>query len=219
MPIIFRNLPIGESEKIEEALDRILSCQFSNLPEEFFISEMFWWFPHYSTRSYVSCLKDGNVTQSTLDICREHLHGICASESFGDNSWLQFCRALIELYRHRSELDRQAHENFVSQLYVDYLFQDKLLRRAQAYNECVNNVFARISPCIEQLKNECHKRNVRVVKTIRLGLNIINRVRKRQRADDFKIIHLFRDPRAMIHSRRVWLKDLATELKVTCARL
>lgn len=56
-----------------------------------------------------------------------------------------------------------------------------------------------------------------MVKSIRLSVDVISRVTAS--VPDLKVVHLVRDPRAMLHSRSTWVSPTNREVKATCARL
>ena len=57
------------------------------------------------------------------------------------------------------------------------------------------------SDCLPVVTNECMKSPVRVIKSVRLSLDIVRPFLQRDSA--LKLIHLFRDPRGIIYSRLV----------------
>ena len=57
------------------------------------------------------------------------------------------------------------------------------------------------SDCLPVVTNECMKSPVHVIKSVRLSLDIVRPLLKRDHA--LKLIHLFRDPRGIIYSRLV----------------
>ncbi|KAH3836631.1 carbohydrate sulfotransferase 1-like isoform X2 [Dreissena polymorpha] len=69
----------------------------------------------------------------------------------------------------------------------------------QVYRECTSKFLGK-SRCLRELEDICTKKPVRTVKLLRLTLGAIAPLLE---ADPrLKIIHLFRDPRAIIHSRK-----------------
>ena len=57
------------------------------------------------------------------------------------------------------------------------------------------------SDCLPVVTNDCKKSPVRVIKSVRLSLDIVRPLLQRDPA--LKLIHLFRDPRGIIYSRLV----------------
>lgn len=74
------------------------------------------------------------------------------------------------------------------------------------------------------MEDECKRARVRLVKTIRLDLDLVNKAvnslhGQGQEDSKVKLVHIVRDPRAMLHSRQKWVQITATEVRATCARL
>lgn len=92
-----------------------------------------------------------------------------------------------------------------------------LRRYLTRYTNCLSAVWARMSHCTPLLEQECNAATTRVIKTIRLDLDTVDRIVDRN--PDVKVIHLVRDPRAMLNSRRKWVPVSRLEIAATCARM
>ena len=193
-------------------LDNMLSCRFSLLPPEFFLSEMYAWFPHDSTVQYARCLERKNVK---LNNCFSHVKDYCDQSVFLDNSHAEFCYSAMRLFR-----KRRATINVKSGNNTKKIDQSDVFRKFLLYDECITDAMKLISHCLPQLEQNCLAANLRVVKTIRLDVNTIHKAQtKVQRNGDegFKVVHLVRDPRAMLNSRRNLVSS--NDWSTTCARM
>ena len=85
------------------------------------------------------------------------------------------------------------------------------------YTDCVTKAWNHMNHCVPLLEQECKAAQIRVIKTIRLSLDFIDKVVERN--PDIKVIHLVRDPRAMLNSRRKWVFPTKQEILATCARM
>ena len=68
------------------------------------------------------------------------------------------------------------------------------------YNECVTQLKPHITACVHHLQKPCSDRKVVAMKTVRLTMNTAGILLRALPA--LKIIHLYRDPRGVVNSRR-----------------
>ncbi|XP_036366161.1 carbohydrate sulfotransferase 4-like isoform X2 [Octopus sinensis] len=98
-------------------------------------------------------------------------------------------------------------------------FVETLLDRAvsgckicKKFNQCLkkNNSVPMVNKCLPQLQNVCNSANVRIAKVIRLDMNLVPELL--QSDSNLYVVHLIRDPRAILRSRsKVGLKILEGE--------
>ena len=217
--VLFRILPPNERDMVATSLNKMLSCQLSSLPPQFFLSEMLWWYPHHSTKSYTACLARTNVTAKTLRQCRAPIKNMCPQEIYRYNEWWPMCHSMVKFSQNFQQLQAASQLDFLPKASISNLYKNELLNKMLTYQNCLQNVRSKINHCIQQLELTCQSAKVRVVKTIRLGMDIINQVKTMSKQQNFKVIHLLRDPRAMLHSRRLWIKALQSDLKTLCVRM
>ena len=68
------------------------------------------------------------------------------------------------------------------------------------YKQCMDNQRTRVmTNCISSIKSICQEKKIRVVKTVRLEADTIEELK--QKHPGLKIIHMIRDPRAVVLSR------------------
>ena len=213
----YRNLPSNERETSADILNSLFSCQFSSLPAHFFLSDMFWWYPHVATSDYLMCLQNANVSQNTVDFCRKPIKSVCLPQIFLYEEWWRFCHSLFRLLRSSNKLYTMAKLDSLPHVLVNKLFTNDLFDAVQTHIICINKAMTSIRHCIPKLEATCRSADVRVIKTIRLELDTIESVRSK--VGNLKIIHLVRDPRAMLNSRRTWISVLRADLKTACVRL
>lgn len=76
---------------------------------------------------------------------------------------------------------------------------DELEKTALAYGTCIAHQKIRMKPCAAILKATCLNSTFTVTKTVRVSMESVDTLM--QRVPNLKVIHLFRDPRAVAKSR------------------
>ena len=104
---------------------------------------------------------------------------ICFSKRFGEDYTVSdMCRRV---------LDGQATAD------------QKLNRRVLQYNTCAARMKDGIQWCLKESSTNCTKHDTRAVKTVRLTMRHVERLL--EELPDLKVVHVLRDPRAVINSR------------------
>ena len=177
----------------------MLSCNFQTLPPEFFLSVFHHRYP--PSASYLQCLTEAGITPTSLSDCFSSLNYMCSSRIFLSSEMASHCyRAKQEAYA--------ANTDGGSSITI---------WKMKLYSTCVSGLWMKMSHCAPILQQECQTAKVRIVKTIRHSLDIIDKVN--ELVPDLKVLHLVRDPRAMLHSRQQWVRTTSREIMATCARL
>ncbi|XP_021353773.1 carbohydrate sulfotransferase 4-like [Mizuhopecten yessoensis] len=85
-------------------------------------------------------------------------------------------------------------------------------------NTRLSSMMERKSQCLSFLESRCRNSTVRVIKTIRMSLHLCKDLSKT--IENMKILHLVRDPRASVYSRRNLGLDFSNSLvKILCNRM
>lgn len=219
MTFVYRQLPGNEAEMLVGMTADMLNCRFSALPPEFFFSIFLYRFPPSLSSSYVSCLEAANVSRFAHQACIPPRNYICTSRAFLTSEMAQFCYGSKQAATSGTPDNAAAGSGGFAGLTVHLPPVTKSLvrQRMKQYADCVTSLYQRIEHCIPILTSECQAAKVRVVKTIRHTLDIIDKVV--DRVPDAKVVHLVRDPRAMLASRQKWVRTNNKEVAATCARL
>ncbi len=192
-------------------VDDMMECRFEKLPPEFFVSIFLFRYPPTSSSSspYLQCLQSVNVTLRSHQACFPPKNYFCTARSFLSDDLAQMCFVAKQ----------QQGGNFVNS-------QKGLMRspssglvqsRMKAYKDCMDNLWNKMSHCVDLLKQECLASKVRIIKTIRHSTDIIDKIINL--IPNLKAIHLVRDPRAMLHSRQKWVRTTNKEIAATCSRM
>ena len=135
--------------------------------------------------SFIQCLKSEdlrlnalNQTTSLMRGCKGILSKYCAN-SKGYEAWL-LCKELLS-------------KNNTS------VTPSEMSIALQKYHTCVSHQKSVFDKCIPVLSDECINSKIRAAKVIRLPMeNVLHLLEK---DPSIRIIHLLRDPRAVVHSR------------------
>lgn len=186
-------------------MDAILSCDLASLPPEFFMSIFMLQHATHPSRTFHNCLTVANITIMTHLSCFTPVqqHTPCRPSCFTVDSYAQACY--------------DAKHHAADDVTGKTRGKTPLVTAMEQYVQCVDEIWQRIKHCTPLLDRECRSAKVRVVKTIRLDLDLVDKVVERQ--PNIKVIHLVRDPRAMLHSRRHWVKPSTSEMTSLCARM
>jgi hypothetical protein len=149
---------------------------------------------------YVECLEKGGVNMTlgydSLGGCQEHLKDVCASTF--STQWqdtLDQCRSVM--YADGTWMDSVRPDVWVKHLGTGFAdARDNF----QQYFDCLANFETLARECAAtHLDQECKSKNVRVVKTVRAPMDLSEVFLKDY--SNFKVVHLFRDPRGVTLSR------------------
>lgn len=214
-------------------LAEMTSCRFSRLPHEFFLNRFLWEYPTSPLPSpYLQCAKLANVTKVTLKNCLKHtidvsrlitvLKSIDTKFQIHITHFVlfaittQLCPSDIYMNSDAARVCYTAKQAAVNNQSV-YGAAAYVRRHVTAYSQCVDDVWKRLAHCTSLLESECRAAKTVLIKNIRLDLDLIDMVVERD--PRVKVVHLVRDPRAMMHSRQKWVPVTKEEVLATCARL
>lgn len=160
----------------------MFECRFEQIPDQFFFSDFFWHLDHTpSSSEYKACMYDAGFTINSWLRCRNILSGICPSIIFTSSEDAFPCYAAMQASVNDSSDNSSCLHPFV------------------LYQQCVQDIVARTKHCRQTLKRKCLNSQLRVIKTIRLDMETVELALKRY--SNLKVVHLLRNPAAMLHSR------------------
>lgn len=172
-------LPEIEALSVADYINDLLSCKIKTLPTELFLSKfhlMFWNFQDSAT-PFLKCLK-ANSTRTVLTECRKHLEHECPFR-LGEEEKMNKCMNRLWLQR-----------------------QTTLASSSDAFGEywqCITEAEKKIRFCADVMEQVCKAKKVRATKTVRGTME--SAALALSRDPNFRIIHLIRDPRAVVLSR------------------
>ena len=150
---------------------------------------------------HVKCTKSKLHSVSPIDKCRLLLNNYCP-DRFGTNlARTEAC------YKQLNEKSSNVNKNIL------------------LYKKCISDQRTLLSPCVNKLKAKCLQKNIRAVKTVRLRMMHVKVLLEKM--PRLKIIHVLRDPRAVVNSRMAGKsfaslyghKNRAKEAKLFCYQM
>ena len=126
-------------------------------------------------RTHGHCTRFMTKTYYPITRCRNILSNVCSAR-FNSNS-----RKDTKCY---TNLHQNATERTLS---------------FTIYKRCLDSQMELLKPCVQQLEQHCKSKQIRAVKTVRLRMVHVEELLKRD--PDLKVIHVLRDPRAVVRSR------------------
>ena len=186
MCIAYRILPEKENHQLTNFLLAMFDCDFEKLPEQFFTSMFFWGHYRHSVAPYVTCMRNRGVNYQEWRKCFLIIREVCPSTIYFSSQRAALCYAAMQV----ANIYNFTAEPLTNQFITPFV----------KYKTCITMMTDKVRPCIQLLRNSCLQAPVRAIKTIRLSMDIILDA-MRQRSD-IKVVHLTRDPRAMVSSRK-----------------
>ena len=184
-------------------MESIYNCQFSKLPFQLLMHRFLNYFKGFMPDMvrYGKCCKAKNpILFGRLDECNKHIRPFCRTR-FGENVHNQrTCSKILynngawysdkEHTRHLIETNHEFPEEKINQFTEGFV----------KYFECLEGYSDIVLPCaIKNLDTPCLKYPIRAVKTVRAFADIDAALM--QKYDNFRYIHLLRDPRGTAKSR------------------
>lgn len=177
-----RHLVVEEITHVSNFLKSLLLCDMDNLPTETLVHKFYSKFQseHISISKYVKCKKPSRMNISN---CAELSPTTICGKRFGQKSEeeLQDCRKALADPQYRNK-----HTN--KSIFNKYRTCNSELR------EFIDKT------CVASLKSFCSKRNLRAVKLVRGTMDSMESLL--ESLPNLRIIHLVRDPRAVVLSRK-----------------
>lgn len=167
----FRDIPLWERQRVANAIHSLLHCEFDQVPLEMLISQFFRQFYEYQI----------NVQDFTRCL---HDNKIEASSCHKASHLRAHCDKRFNLSPAKTKRC------------ANMTLESKLVKK---YKQCVLKTYERAQPCLRHLQERCERASVRGIKTVRATMSEVELLL--QQDPDLKVLHLFRDPRAVLLSR------------------
>ena len=181
--LLYRTPPQDEQDAVVDYLNKVYRCDLASLPRPAFLHE----FAFGDDMMASSAEKYRNCSRYIVNNskCRRQIGRVCG-RSFMDIRFLQtmkMCKRVL--------------------WFNDYGSLGVYTRRGtnfKKYDVCVRNESGLVMKCVPELENSCRTSHIRAVKTVRATMDEVEPLLK---ADpNFRLIHLYRDPRAVYRSRQ-----------------
>lgn len=190
----------------------MIGCSFSHMTKEYVLNPFYWFRSFYpGVKPFVWCAKQHGVTSAVVSQCYRNLERVCPL-NFNDINMTSCFLSLHEAKTNRtiaasSSVSDRNHGNNASSAFETYV-------------RCIDELHTQVSPCVHHLEYSCKMAATRAVKAIRLDLTFVREL-LRTSSLNIKVIHLVRDPRGMLLSRKVTQKRplTAEHALKTCVRL
>ena len=172
-----RMIPQYEHEVMSDAIYSLLHCDINSLPTEQ-LTHTFWKKFSLSTgklKHYHRCLSQRN---STVTNCADVINTTCP-------------------HRFGFDMDKtlECHRHFVGTVPSSSSINGVIER----YRRCLDDERIKAYPCMGTMTRQCRHSHVRSTKTVRLTMDGVQHLLARDKT--IKVIHLIRDPRAVVLSR------------------
>jgi hypothetical protein len=194
-----RIVPEAEVRAVADFLDHFLSCDIEWLPTEA-LTHNFWRIHHKhftNLKDYVGCITARNLTYPT---CKAENPSTCG-ERFGkvDDEENSICRQL--LWDERYDKSVGSVEQHIARRTA---IPDSVRDSYGIYMRCLNRLRQSVDTfCTPILRQVCSGSRLRVVKATRATMRSVALMLQRRPATDrnLRVIHSYRDPRAVAVSR------------------
>ncbi len=188
-------------------LKQLLSCSVESLPTETLIHKYWFQFAgdHISLKNYITCLRTNRIHQRN---CSMYTPKYCGNR-FGEFSQERMDECNQRLWNASysdRRLDGSVHKNFTE------------------YKTCMDRLRSiTLERCIHLFREVCQRSRLRSAKTVRGTMASMEYLL--DSVPNFRVIHLIRDPRAVVLSRRQFdnsargrysMGDLVKEAKLYC---
>lgn len=201
-----RQIPPWEVRAISKNLEDILQCRVSELPTETLVHVFWHMFVHFehSLIPFIDCLKRPYVWPRAQ--CFPYIFHECPRRFLTNMEKQEKCfNILWDPEANSPRKNIQEPEAFKN------------------YSTCMQIVREKAKPCEQMLGEFCKKADFRATKTVRATMDVVETLLERN--PNLRVIHLIRDPRAVMVSRSEFYDtgrsmyaqgDIAKEAKVFC---
>ncbi|CAH1773183.1 unnamed protein product [Owenia fusiformis] len=175
-----RNIPAYEEKFVAEKLDNLYRCKLDETPQEVFyrVEDL----PGGALEKLHKCIQihNGGPFAQMFFNCKKHLSETCSHTFQFVSKFEQKC---LNPYLNIGNPGTTAY----------------LSDQYEQHESCMNNLKPYLQRCMHLVQAPCNKSSLRVVKALRMTLKGIKGLM--QRDSDIKMVHYFRDPRAILASR------------------
>jgi hypothetical protein len=164
-----------------DALIDMFECRFDRLPIQFYANVFFWIVNHPTNNNYYQCAAKAKVLFRHWQSCLQPLAEVCPQTVYTNSDRALLCHSAMTA----SGTEEGATLGFLSPFV--------------AYRQCMANYTKQMSHCHGILQQTCRNAKQRVIKTLRLDMETIGLAMRRY--PSLRVLHLVRDPGAMVNSR------------------
>ena len=199
-----REMPDWETHTVADTLNSLLSCEFDDVKHEALLNIFYlqFWEDHTNLRDFTRCLLKQKVNEAS---CYKVSLRVYCNKRFG--------------------VDQKKTLRCANISRADSTLQSPPPPHVTEYRECIASQLNLAQPCLAHLLTRCRRSPIRGVKTVRGTMEEAALLLRRN--PNAKIVHLFRDPRAVLLSRMrgdsyrsySTKKDITHEAKFYCGIL
>lgn len=159
-----------------------LDCSFENVPIEWLLNPNYFLLGYSGLQSYAQCARrQGIQSYEQLDVCFKQLANECTM-----SVWLvtkgQVHRCYDALVKARHQWPRVTNDP------------------VSHFVNCTRQRYQQLKPCVADLERTCRKAKVRAIKEVMVDMRHVHTLLARD--PEVKVIHLVRDPRGILLSRK-----------------
>lgn len=184
-------------------MDSIFQCKMAdNWPVQFLVHPFWFYYGNSAMTSYKSCLGQSKpshslqVTKKSLANCMNHLQSLCKGHYSSGSAKLKKCKNIMwKDGAYRTSLTPQEVSEGTK-----YGFSEAEMKKFDSYFRCLHTYEDMARSCARRyLDQPCSESNIRVIKTVRASMEVPEAFFMDY--PNFRLIHLFRDPRGAAKSR------------------
>ncbi|KAK2156934.1 hypothetical protein LSH36_202g09011 [Paralvinella palmiformis] len=168
-----------EVEEVSQYVDNLLNCRTDAFYPEIWLHGFWQKFSeyHFWLRPFTGCLWKNRVDHGNFLRCQNHLLGKCQQRlNWAGIAGNERCPTGI--------LNKQSGRTGVAY---------------QRYTACIGRLEHAVYPCRKYFTESCERSSLRVAKTVRMTMEATEKLLRSN--PDLRIVHLIRDPRAVVFSR------------------
>ena len=181
--VCFRIAPERETKAVAVFLKHLMACHMDALPTETLIHKYWFQFAgdHTALSDYIKCLRVNNIHQTN---CSMYTPKYCGNR-FGEfpQDRMDECNQRLWNSSYQADAFSRMNKNFTD------------------YKSCMERLRTiTVDKCISQFQEVCDRSRLRSAKTVRGTMASMEPML--HSVPNFRVIHLVRDPRAVVLSRR-----------------
>lgn len=192
-----RNLDKDEMDAITFTMETIYQCSMAEKWPLTFLLHHF----VLRDRKYSRCLEKipspDPVKSNFYSKCLKHLTGVCRGNFYGGYDKMMKCKHAMWLNGHYvtpKEFEDHHHKVIAAK------FTEEEVDKFRTFFSCLRKVEVPVRNCAQEwLDKPCLAANVRIIKTVRSPMDVPRYFLSEY--PNFKLVHLFRDPRGVVNSR------------------
>lgn len=168
----------------------MLHCSFQGVPSEMLLNPFYYIFDYPGISEFRQCTRDKGIVSSRQVVnCFAMLHNECVNTfDLVQKGKVDYCYKSLSQAR------------TVRQLGLPITIEDDKVDNFTLYMNCTSKALELIQPCIQHYEKACQMSRLRVIKEVWMDLRHVLLLIRRD--PDLKVIHLVRDPRGILLSRK-----------------